>query len=326
MMHRMAIAAMVVAPLIAGACTDRDGASRLTTEPGDAAPTVSYVSTGRAAVVNPRTHRLESVGSTAPEGIRASIVAGTTTASALLVSSSEPGVASSGGTASFSYVDASAHTHKIALLYRSIGGPPAAMQHYVDGQLVSTSSYAWLKTSTGWVRTRSVLRAVRNGTFVGTYTTITTLATQPINGGPVQPVRLDHPPAVGPIERVLGATGYVLAFALAPQDASAQGFYFYLCRQEWLHYAGAAAVLSAAAATLAAAPELTPLILSAFVGALATTAAYEDLLIDCMIAHETVSTGPVGGAGTGSFGSGGQPDWDCLEGSYAAHCTTPFTL
>jgi len=56
----------------------------------------------------------------------------------------------------------------------------------------------------------------------------------------------------------------------------------------------------------------------------------EDLLIDCMIANDTVASGGFGGSGGfasggGTGGAGGGYN-DCLEGSYAAHCTTPFTL
>jgi hypothetical protein len=71
-------------------------------------------------------------------------------------------------------------------------------------------------------------------------------------------------------------------------------------------------------------------LVTTFVGLLASTAAMEDLLIDCMIANDSVSSGGFGGAGGSGTGggtggaSGGSTD--CLEGSYAAHCTTAFTL
>jgi len=204
------------------------------------------------------------------------------------------------------------------------------MQHYTDGALVSTTAYVWLKTATGYLRTRSYMQYVRNGALVGTYTTVTDLPKSPLTPGPVQTVRLVHPPTVSPVQRTLGSVAYALAFAFAPQDATAQSFYFYACRQQWLHYAGSAALLSGAAAAVVAAPELTPALATSFVGLLATTAAMEDLLIDCMIANDSVASGGFGGSGgfasgggTGGAGSGYN---DCLEGSYAAHCTTPFTL
>ena len=73
--------------------------------------------------------------------------------------------------------------------------------------------------------------------------------------------------------------------------------------------------------------------MTVFIGALGTAAAMEDLLIDCMIANDSVASGGFGGSGGGfasggggTGGTGGGGYNDCLEGSYAAHCTTPFTL
>lgn len=293
---------------------------------------LGYVTTRSAAIVNPRTHRLETVSAAStPNGVSASIAGGTTLSSTnvMQVGSYEPGVAPASGQGSWTFTDSLNHLHKIVLLYRTGGGPPAAMQHYTDGALVSTTAYSWLKTSTGYLRTRSYMQSVRNGSLVGTYTTLTTLPKSPLNPGPVQPVRLEHVPGVSPIQRTLGTVAYALAFAFAPQDATAQGFYFYACRQQWLHYGVAAALLSGAAAAIAAAPELTPALVTAFIATLGTAAAMEDLLIDCMIANDSVASGGFGsggyGGGGGTGGAGGGYN-DCLEGSYAAHCTTPFTL
>src|ERR1700712_4299637 len=66
--HRISIVALVATALIIGACADQAGGTRLATEPGDTTPVASYVTTGSAAVVNPKTHRLEAVN--APPGHR----------------------------------------------------------------------------------------------------------------------------------------------------------------------------------------------------------------------------------------------------------------
>jgi hypothetical protein len=215
--------------------------------------------------------------------------------------------------------------HKIVFLYLA-GGPPSAMQHYTDGVLVSTTAYTWARTQLGWVRTRSYMQSVRNGSLVGTYTT-TTVPVKSGTGGPIETVRLERAPAVGPVQKTLGALAYALAFAFAPQDATAQ-FYFYNCRQEWLKYGGSAALLSAAAVALAGAPELTPALASTFVSLLFATAALEDLLIDCMLKYDSVSSGGFIYGGSGGGGSAGWPPdkWDCFLGSFASRCTTNWVL
>lgn len=326
--HRIAIMSLAAAGLIVVACSDRSEGSHLSTEPRESTPTQRYVTTRSAAVVNPRTHRLESVEvAPTPDGVSASIIGSASTSYSMQVAAYEPGVAPAAGHGSWSFTDSLKHVHKIVLLYRTGGGPPAAMQHYTDGSLVSTTAYAWLKTSAGWLRTRSYMQSVRNGVLVGTYTTLTALPKTGTGYVPAQPVRLERPPVVNPLQRTLGTIAYAMAFAFAPQDATAQSFYFYDCRQEWLHYAVAGALLSGAAAAIVAAPELSPALITAFIATLGTAAAMEDLLIDCMIAHDSVASGGFGGGGFGSGGaSGSGGDADCLEGSYAAHCTSAFTL
>jgi hypothetical protein len=311
-----------VAALIVAACADQNGGTRLATEPGDTKPVVSYITSGSAAVVNPRTHRLEPVSSERGRGgVSASVVGGSVTGPGLQVGFNAAGVARIGGRASWSFTDSAKHVQKIVFLYRT-SGPPSVMQHYTDGVLVSTTAYTWATTQLGWVRTRSYMQSVRNGALVGTYTT-NSIPAKPGTGGPIQTVRLDRAPAVSPVQKTLGTLAYALAFAFAPQDATAQGFYFYPCRQEWLKYGGSAALLSGAGVALAAAPELTPVLLTTFIGLLATTAALEDLLIDCMLKYDTVYSGGFGASGAATW----PPEkWDCFEGSYAARCTTAFTL
>ncbi|MEP7067098.1 MAG: hypothetical protein ABI889_13770 [Gemmatimonadota bacterium] len=324
--HGITVLAVFATAFVVGACADREGGGRLPTEPGATTPVAHYVTSRSASVVNPQTHALEVVGAeSGPGGVSASIVGGSTISDGMEVSFGEPGVANIGGRASWAITDTTRHVQKIVFLYRAGGGPPATMQHYIDGVLVSTTAYSWVKTTTGWVRTRSYMQAVRNGALVGTYTTTTALA-MITPGGPAQTVRLERSPGVAPLQRALGAAAYALAFAFAPQDATAQGFYFYACRQEWLRYAAAAAVLSGTAAAIVAAPELTPALLTGFAAALATAAAMEDLLIDCMLAHDSVASGNLSGSAGGGSTAWPTGKWECFEGSYAAHCTTAFTL
>jgi len=323
MKYRMAYAALAAGVITAAACADRDGGQRLSTEPSGEAPVLKYVSSRTAAIVDPKTHRLEPVAADATRrGISASITAGSNDEPPLTVSNNAPGVARTGGTAIFKFTDDAKHQHAIVLLYRSGGGPPAAMQHYTDGALVSTSAYAWAKTSSGWIRTRSLLQSVRNGALVGTYTT-TTVLPKPGSGGPAQMVMLDRKPVVSPLRKSVGAIAYGLAYAMGPQSAKAQLYQIYNCRIEWMRYVGASAVLAAAAVAVSAAPALTPFLVSAFISALATEGIFEDQLLDCIINHNGLV---LDGSGAGGGASSGPMTWDCLEGSFAAHCTTPFTL
>jgi hypothetical protein len=324
MKHRMAFAAMAASVIIAGACADQDGGERLATEPSGGKPVVSYVTSGAVAVVDRRTHRLTPVTADASRsGISASIASGSKDAPPLQFSNGEPGIARSGGKAVFKFTDDAHHQHAIVLLYRSPGGPPAAMQHYTDGVLVNTTAYVWGRTSSGWVRTQSVMQSLRNGALVGTYTN-TTVPTKPgSGGGPIQTVMLDHAPVASPLQKAVGAFAYGLAYALGPEDAKAQLYNFYDCRIDWLHYVGSAVVLAAAATALSAAPALTPILISAFVSALTTTAIYEDQLLDCILSHQTLASGGFGGGGGASWPDG---KWDCFDGSYSAHCTTAFTI
>ena len=324
MKHRMAFAALAASAIVAGACEDREGGEHLFTEPSGGKPVVSYVTSRSAAVVDPRTHRLTPVSVEATgRGISASIAGASSDAPPLQVSNGEPGLAKTGGKAVFKFTDDARHQHQIVLLYRNTGGPPAAMQHYTDGVLVTTTSYAWGRTGSGWVRTQSVMNSLRNGTLIGTYTT-TTVPTKPgSGGGPIQTVMLDHAPAVSPLQKAVGAVAYGLAYALGPEEAKAQTYNFYDCRIEWMHYVGSAIVLAAAGSALAAVPAATPLLISGFIAALMTTAIYEDQLLDCILSHQSLASGGFGGGGGASWPDG---KWDCFNGSYAAHCTTAFTL
>lgn len=335
MKHRIAVVAIAAAALVAVACQDRDGGTRrLATEPGGALPEqgAHYITTGVAAVVGSN-HRLQTVAASAPpRGASASVVAANGPTSAMTLTNNEPGIANTGGRRNSSFVDSNKHQHIVSMLYSSIGGPPVAVQHYVDGKLVSTTAFGWQRTTTGWVRTRSLLQSVQGGRLFGTYTTTTSQAPVGGGGGGTKPtVRLDRPAQPTALQKMIGGAAYHLAFIFAPQDATAQSLAFSACSQYWLRYAAAAAVVAGLEAVIAEAPIIGPLLVSQFAAALSLLAAAEDQLLDCVLSHQPIptidnwSSGMGGGTGSGA-GGGGDSNKDCLEGSYAAHCTTAFTL
>lgn len=336
MKHRIAVVAIAAAALVAVACQDQDGGTRrLATEPGSTSPEqgAHYVTTGVAAVVGSN-HRLQTVApSVPPRGASASVAAANGPTSAMTLTNNEPGIANTGGRRNSSFVDSNKHQHTISMLYSSTGGPPVAVQHYVDGKLVSTTAFGWQRTTTGWVRTRSMLQSVQGGRLFGTYTTTTTQA--PVGGGSgggtKQTVRLDRPAQPTALQKMIVGAAYHLAFIFAPQDATAQSLAFSECSQYWLRYAAAAAVVAGLEVVIADAPIIGPLIVSQFVAALALLGAAEDALLDCVLSHQAIptidnwSSGMGTGTGSGAGGGAGS-NKDCLEGSYAAHCTTAFTL
>lgn len=334
MKHRIAVAACAAVALVAVACSDSDiGSRRLSTEPGPSAPEQQtyYSTTGVAAVVGAN-HLLHPLAPQTAPRPNASVTS-PSQASPLIITSGEPGVASTGGYRTSSFIDASKHRHTIAMLYPVNGGPPVAVQHYVDGKLVSTNAFVWLRSGSEWVRTRSLLQSVRDGRLYGTYTTNTAPSGAPPGGGGKPMVRLTHPAQPNALQRAVGSAAYHLAFAFAPQDATAQSLAFGACSQQWLRFAAAAGTVMSLEIVIAEAPAVTLLLTVQLGTALAALAAAEDALLDCVLSHQPIPTmdnwssgmgsGGGGGGGTGGGSGGGN---DCLEGSYAAHCTTPFTL
>lgn len=335
MKHRIAVAACAAATLIAVACSDSEGTTRrLATEPGTSAPgqQAHYSSRGIAAVVGAN-HQLQSVAppSSSPRP-NASIAAPTDEASALTLATNEPGIATTGGRRNSSFVDGSRHRHIISMLYAANGGPPVAVQHYIDGKLVSTSAFSWNRTGTGWVRARSLLQSVRDGRLYGTYSTTTSTSPVGGGGGTKPTVRMSQPVAPNGFQRAIGNAAYHLAFIVAPQDATAQSLALGACSQYWLRYAAAAFVVVGIEAIIAEAPILTPALITQLGAALALLGAAEDQMLDCVLSHQPIplfdnwSSGMGTGGGGGGSGGGSGSTKDCLEGSYAAHCTTAFTL
>jgi hypothetical protein len=335
MKHLMALAAIAAAALTIGACADQDGgAGRLSTEPsgndatGDAQ--LRYVMTASAELRDPRTRKMVAASaSQAAPGVSASVAAGGT-GSTLQIANGSPGIAASGGYYIASFADQSRHQHTMVLLYPKFGGPPTAMQHYVDGALESTTGYSWQRTAAGWVRASSLMRVVRNNVLVGTYTTSTTTApTKPGKpGGPAVPVRLEHQPGASAFQRMMVNVAYHAALVFAPQDASAQSLAFLACTQEWLRFTAAAAAVTGIIFVIADAPALSILLTSQYAAAVSLMGAAEDALLRCILANQPPSVFHFFGGGAGGGGGAGSDagNEDCLEGSYAAHCTTPFTL
>jgi hypothetical protein len=331
MKHRIAVAACAAVALIAVACSDSDTGSRqLSTEPSPSAPDqqTHYITTGVAAVVGAN-QLLQSLAPHAAPRPSASVAAPSQPAAPLIVTTGEPGVANGGGYRLSSFVDADQHRHTLSMLYPVTGGPPAAVQHYIDGKLVSTNAFTWSRTGAEWVRSRSLLQSVRDGRLYGTYAT-TTSVTPPGGGGGSKPVvRLSRPAPPNALQRAVGEAAYHLAFVFAPQDATAQSLALSACSQQWLRFAAAATAVVAIEIAIANAPALTPLLIAQLGTALANLAGAEDALLDCVLAHQPIplidnwSSGMGTGGGSGSGSAEGK---DCLEGSYAAHCSTALTL
>lgn len=333
MKHRIAVAAIAAAALIAGACGERDGGtSPLFTEPGVSGREPAYITTGSASIVDPRTHQLRVVkpSDASAAGVSASIASASGSGAAFRVTNGSPGIEKSEGYKIMKFVDASKRQHALVMLYPHFGGPPVAVQHYVDGVLASTTAYQWQRTSWGYQRASSLMRVVQKGQLVGTYSTTTTITpTNPGNGGgggPAIPVRLERPDSPHGFDRVLGGVAYALAFSLAPQDASAQTMG--VCTQEWLRFAAATATLIAIEFIVFEAPMLTPLLMSQYASAVALEMSALDALLNCVFNNWSGPEQFYGGGGgpSGGGSAGGGVDNTCLEGSYAAHCTTPFTL
>jgi hypothetical protein len=331
MRYRIAVAAITATAFVVGACADQDGGgSRFSTEPGGATES-RYVTTGIASLLDPRTHRMRVVGAIAPNspGVSASLSAGGV-GGTLQIANGSPGIAGGAGYYRANFVDQSRHAHTVITLYSSAGGPPVAMQHYIDGTLQSTTTFSWQHTSGGWVRKGSFMRVISKNTVVATYSTTTATTTAPTRpgspAGPAIPVRLEHLPGANALQRMIGRVAYAAAFSFAPQDASAQiSGAFIVCSQEWLRFAATGASVIALTAVIADIPTVSLILASQYASALALFMAAEDALLRCVMENQPSGVFHGFGSAGGSGASGGGSD-DCLEGSYAAHCTTPFTL
>lgn len=308
---------LALALLVVAACT-ADGilrpAAQLTTT------TTTY------EVLNPTTHQLEVVSP--PSAARAPGIALSvaTPPPPPVLAANAPAISRHGAESrQFSFTTASGLPAKIVWLYGPAGGPPAVMQSYRNHVLVSTNWMTWTRTATGWVQASSVLSLVNNATLVGRVTTTTTPCRT--NCGPAQMVRSHQ------VESLL----YALASATsACAHAQWYNMHFGACRAEWVKYDIAFAAFYAASVTAVAVRGIGVVSAVALASLEQAVADAESTLRACMeqqpeASDSTYQGGPTnwnasGGPGSGGSGSGSAGSADCLQGSYAAHCSTPFTL
>lgn len=276
-------------------------------------------------ILKPTTHRLETVAlparANAP-GVRASTVA----PSPITLASNAPAISKHGAESrQFSFTTSDGSPAKVVWLYGPAGGPPAVMQSYRNHILVSTNWMTWTRTGTGWLQTSSVLSLVNNATLVGRVTTTTTPCRT--NCGPAQMVRSHQ------VESLL----YALASATsACAHAQWYNMHFRACQTEWVKYDIAFAAFYAASVTAGFSGGIGPVSAIGLAALEQAVAEAESALRACMeqqpeASDSTYQGGPTnwnasGGPGSGGSGSGSAGSPDCLTGSYAAHCTTPFTL
>jgi hypothetical protein len=307
-------------------CTD----SARTTAPGDAPQ--YFVTTTQLSMLNPKTHAMEVVPQEQTNRVMASIVTGGTTQDVAVIPTSARGISQGGsGSLVYDFKDSTGRMHHSVLLYGG-SGPPMAVQAYMNKKLISTTALTWTRTSGGYYNSKSVMRVVNpnTGGQVGEYTQIgeLTTTTKPCNPkltdncGPQQTVR-----RVSPIQKAIGLAVYGLAKACA-STAAAQGcsYCFSECFQWWLIWAYSfGQVYSAAAADLAVPGAAMAALTQIGFASIALQG-----LVDCMVKADSRARGfSSAGTGMGGGGTGGgapASDKTCLEGSFAAHCTTAFTL
>lgn len=309
MNHRLASAATLAVAgvvLVAAACSDSIIAPEKSPQ--------YYASETSIEILNPATGVLTRY---APGFHNSNGVSLATTAPA-----SEPAMLLADNAASVSHVgaahlkvstvDATKHKHDILYLYPNSGGPPTAVQHYIDGKLLSETKNTWTRITGGWYRSLMTFQVMNpaSGSVLSSQAIqgVYTVATKPCNPkvspncGPGQMVINDHVPLGG---RLAGYFALGLANVFAPADALAQSSIpglFGPCTQEWLTYQAAGLALAVAAVALAACPACG-LTEAAFAAALFAAAKAEDALLNCQI-RSTFGGGMGGGSG-GDFGAGG---------------------
>ena len=303
----LALAAGIAATIVATACaTERI-----------LAPPMQFTTTSSFEVMNPTTRKLEAV--TLPPmrnapGVSASVAASSPTP--VMMAFNAPGTSTHGGSRQFPFISKDGHPSKIVFLYGPNGGPPAAVQSYCDKKLVSTDAYKWTATAAGWMQSSSVLSVVSAGVLVGRVTTTTVLCHT--NCGPPQMVQRGH---------VIGAVAYALMNATAlPAQAQWYNMSFGACSAEWGDYSSAVALFMVLSSGAGAAPEMTVAIAVGLAAAEQAVLSTEAKLVSCMARQPDAADSAANGGSSGGSAGGGAGSSDCLEGSYAAHCTTPFTL
>lgn len=320
--------AALAAALIVAACSDSTIAPQ-------ASPT-NYSSETSIQIMNPTTGVLTKYtpGFKTGPGVALSTTAPASQPAMLLAdnaaSVSHIGAAHTSATT----IDAQKHKHQIIYLY-SQNGPPTAVQHYIDGKLVTETKNSWTKITGGWYRSLTTLQVINPTTgailssqaIEGTYTVVTKPCDPKVTSscGPPQTV-LNNPdtPPTNRIfgDRLFGYAGLALANVFAPADALAQSSIpglFGPCTQEWLTYQAAGLALAVAAVALAACPECG-ITEAAFAAAMFATAKAEDALLNCEIKSQFADGGGAAGGSSGA-GSGGSGDFGgCGNGIVTQGC------
>ncbi|MEP7086096.1 MAG: hypothetical protein ABI884_02080 [Gemmatimonadota bacterium] len=309
MNHRLAGAtAFAVAAALAGAAACSD--SSLAPQKSQ----LYYASEAKMEILNPVTGVLTSYtpGFHSSTGLSLSTTA-PASEPAMLIADDAASVSHVGAAhLKVSTVDATKHKHDILYLYPNSGGPPTAVQHYIDGKLLSETKNTWTRITGGWYRSLMTFQVMNpaSGSVLSSRAIqgVYTVATKPCNPkvspscGPGQMVINDHVPLAG---RLAGYFALGLANVFAPADALAQSSLpglFGPCTQEWLTYQAAGLALAVAAVALAACP-VCGLTEAAFAAALFAAARAEDALLNCEL--RSTFAGGLGGGSGGDFGAGG---------------------
>lgn len=327
MNHRIAIAAvtMVAATLTAAACADSSAGPRT--------PPAQYSTTESFQILNPNTGVLTEYkqGIRSAPGVSLSTMA-PVSAPAMLIADNNPSVSRVGAYhLGVHTVDDKKHAHDIIYLYAG-SGPPTAVQHYLDGKLVTETKNTWVGISGGWYRSLTTLQVLNptNGkvlssmAIVGTYTAVTKPCNPKITYcAPPRIVMNDHIP-MG--RRMMGYAGLGFANLFAPADALAQSGIpglFGPCTQEWLTYQAAGLALAVSAVALAGCPECGATE-ALFAAAMYACAKAEDALLNCELrsqGYADAGGGGGGGLGAGSASGGGGGDYNgCGNGIVTEAC------
>jgi len=317
MNHRLIIAAaaMVAATLTAVACADSSA--------GPSAAPAQFGSTESIRILNPKTGVLTEYkqGLHSVPGVSLSTTYAAP-APAMLIADNNPSVSRVGAYhLGVHTVDANNHSHDIMYLY-AYSGPPTAVQHYIDGKLVTETRNTWVKISGGWYRSLTTLQVLNptNGTVlssravVGTYTVTTQTCNPKITNCPPPNIVMNDRTPMG--RRMAGWAGLAFANAFAPADALAQTgipSIFGPCTQEWLTYQAAGLALAAAALALAACPECA-VTEAAFAAAMYACAKAEDALLNCELRAQGYADAGTGDGGSAGGGGGGSGDYNGCGG------------
>jgi hypothetical protein len=220
-------------------------------------------------------------------------------------------------------------THHLVALYDRSGGPPRVIQHYVGSTLVHLTAMRWRRVNGAWVQHHVLARELRDGA-------LTLEADAEASDVQVAALRSTEG-SVGRFasRRIVALLAAGIAHTFAPRDAEAQ-LYMSECWDKYKEYWKATAALTSAILAIEVGMETgvgaaaTNALYFAYTAALAWAAAAEIELFLCVDNASERATpirpsGPEGGPG-GGMGARGPSGDECLNGSYAARCQTPYGL